>query len=157
MKEGIRITRRWLARGTRISTPNHLFIIFLLSTTPPITLPFHPAYPYPTEPPTMLLTELILSKDTALSQVWIAAHYERKLSKQQALRISVQDSVRESPSFLLLHLSFSSYMLTPLSPALAPLNRGHLERKHRTHRSSDVRTTHARCRSYLFEKDAVLV
>ncbi|KAJ9104443.1 hypothetical protein QFC21_001938 [Naganishia friedmannii] len=43
----------------------------------------------------MLLTELILSKDTALSQVWIAAHYERKLSKQQALRISVQDSVQD--------------------------------------------------------------
>jgi len=43
----------------------------------------------------MLLTELILSKDTALSQVWIAAHYERKLSKQQALRISVRDSVSE--------------------------------------------------------------
>ncbi|KAJ9114630.1 hypothetical protein QFC22_005503 [Naganishia vaughanmartiniae] len=43
----------------------------------------------------MLLTELILSKDTALSQVWIAAHYERKLSKQQALRISVQESVHD--------------------------------------------------------------
>ncbi|KAJ9107024.1 hypothetical protein QFC19_002893 [Naganishia cerealis] len=43
----------------------------------------------------MLLTELILSKDNALSQVWIAAHYERKLSKQQALRISVQDSVQD--------------------------------------------------------------
>jgi hypothetical protein len=41
----------------------------------------------------MLLTELILSKDNVLSQVWIAAHYERKLSKQQALKISVQDSV----------------------------------------------------------------
>lgn len=42
----------------------------------------------------MLLTELILSKDNVLSQVWIAAHYERKLSKQQALKISVEDSVR---------------------------------------------------------------
>ncbi|GHJ84716.1 hypothetical protein NliqN6_1118 [Naganishia liquefaciens] len=43
----------------------------------------------------MLLTELILSKDNVLSQVWIAAHYERKLSKQQALKISVEDSVQD--------------------------------------------------------------
>ena len=45
----------------------------------------------------MLLTELILSKRGPLAKVWLSAHHERKLSKQQALGVDVEESVGESP------------------------------------------------------------
>ncbi|RXK42245.1 hypothetical protein M231_00604 [Tremella mesenterica] len=41
----------------------------------------------------MLLTELILSKRGPLAKVWLSAHHERKLSKQQALGVDVEESV----------------------------------------------------------------
>lgn len=44
----------------------------------------------------MLLTELILSKRGPLAKVWLSAHHERKLSKQQALGVDVGESVGES-------------------------------------------------------------
>ncbi|ORX34377.1 Rec8 like protein-domain-containing protein [Kockovaella imperatae] len=40
----------------------------------------------------MLLTELILSKRGPLAKVWLSAHQERKLSKQQALGVDVEES-----------------------------------------------------------------
>ena len=44
----------------------------------------------------MLLTELILSKRGPLAKVWLSAHHERKLSKQQALGVDVEESVGKS-------------------------------------------------------------
>lgn len=41
----------------------------------------------------MLLTELILSKRGPLAKVWLSAHHERKLSKQQAMGVDVEESV----------------------------------------------------------------
>lgn len=41
----------------------------------------------------MLLTELILAKRGPLAKVWLSAHHERKLSKQQALGVDVGESV----------------------------------------------------------------
>ena len=41
----------------------------------------------------MLLTELILSKRGPLAKVWLSAHQERKLNKQQALGVNVEESV----------------------------------------------------------------
>jgi cohesin complex subunit SCC1 len=41
----------------------------------------------------MLLTELILGKSGPLAKVWLSAHHERKLSKQQALGVDVEQSV----------------------------------------------------------------
>lgn len=41
----------------------------------------------------MLLTELILSKRGPLAKVWLSAHHEKKLSKQQALGVDVGESV----------------------------------------------------------------
>ncbi|KAI9635449.1 Rec8 like protein-domain-containing protein [Dioszegia hungarica] len=41
----------------------------------------------------MLLTELILSKRGPLAKVWLSAHHERKLSKQQTLGVDVEESV----------------------------------------------------------------
>jgi hypothetical protein len=41
----------------------------------------------------MLLTELILSKRGPLAKVWLSAHQERKLSKQQTLGVDVEESV----------------------------------------------------------------
>ncbi|KAK4683603.1 cohesin complex subunit SCC1, partial [Tremellales sp. Uapishka_1] len=41
----------------------------------------------------MLLTELLLSKRGPLAKVWLSAHHERKLSKQQALGVDVEESV----------------------------------------------------------------
>ena len=41
----------------------------------------------------MLLTELILSKRGPLAKVWLSAHHERKLSKQQALGVDVEESI----------------------------------------------------------------
>lgn len=43
----------------------------------------------------MLLTELILSKRGPLAKVWLSAHHERKLSKQQTLGVDVEESVGE--------------------------------------------------------------
>ena len=45
----------------------------------------------------MLVTELILSKRGPLAKVWLSAHHERKLSKQQALGVDVEESVGKSP------------------------------------------------------------
>lgn len=44
----------------------------------------------------MLLSELILSKRGPLAKVWIAAHQERKLSKQATLGVDVEESVGTS-------------------------------------------------------------
>jgi hypothetical protein len=41
----------------------------------------------------MLLTELILSKRGPLAKVWLSAHHERKLNKQQTLGVDVEESV----------------------------------------------------------------
>jgi cohesin complex subunit SCC1 len=43
----------------------------------------------------MLLTELILSKRGPLAKVWLSAHHERKLNKQQTLGVDVEESVGE--------------------------------------------------------------
>lgn len=94
----------------------------------------------------MLLTELILSKDNVLSQVWIAAHYERKLSKQQALKISVQDSVRE---YRIKSYAESGTDHRPIA------DRGYSQGKCRAYSSKDVWAADVGCRSNLFEKDAV--
>lgn len=48
----------------------------------------------------MLLTELILSKRGPLAKVWLSAHHERKLSKQQALGVDVNESVGKYTSRL---------------------------------------------------------
>ena len=47
----------------------------------------------------MLLTELILSKRGPLAKVWLSAHQERKLSKQQTLGVDVGESVGTSSWF----------------------------------------------------------
>ncbi|BEI87237.1 hypothetical protein CcaverHIS002_0705830 [Cutaneotrichosporon cavernicola] len=41
----------------------------------------------------MLLSDLILDKRGSLAKVWLSAHHERKLSKQQALGVDVGESV----------------------------------------------------------------
>jgi cohesin complex subunit SCC1 len=43
----------------------------------------------------MILTELVLAKHGPLAKVWISAHQDRKLSKQQALGVDVSESVGE--------------------------------------------------------------
>jgi hypothetical protein len=41
----------------------------------------------------MFYSEHILAKKGALSKIWIAAHFERKLSKAQLLQTNIQSSV----------------------------------------------------------------
>lgn len=45
----------------------------------------------------MLLSDLVLDKRGSLAKVWLSAHHEKKLSKQQALGVNVEESVGESP------------------------------------------------------------
>ncbi|GMK57083.1 hypothetical protein CspeluHIS016_0309230 [Cutaneotrichosporon spelunceum] len=40
----------------------------------------------------MLLSELILSKRGPLAKIWLSAHHERKLTKQQTISIDIEDS-----------------------------------------------------------------
>ena len=80
----------------------------------------------------MLLTELILSKRGPLAKVWLSAHHERKLSKQQALGVDVEESVGESAETdisvqvlldqLLTFQTPSSPRTRDLSPFACPVN-----------------------------------
>jgi hypothetical protein len=40
----------------------------------------------------MLLSELVLSKRGPLAKIWLSAHHERKLTKQQTLNVDIEDS-----------------------------------------------------------------
>jgi hypothetical protein len=51
----------------------------------------------------MPLNDLILSKRGPLAKVWLSAHHERKLSKQQALGVDVGETVGGSWCFLIPH------------------------------------------------------
>jgi hypothetical protein len=44
----------------------------------------------------MFYSDVILSKRGALGNIWLAAHWERRLSKAQLLRTSVEKGVGES-------------------------------------------------------------
>src|SRR5690348_10382364 len=51
----------------------------------------------------MPLNDLILSKRGPLAKVWLSAHHERKLSKQQALGVDVGETVGGSWWLLIPH------------------------------------------------------
>lgn len=43
----------------------------------------------------MFYSQFVLSKKGPLSKIWLAAHWERKLSKAQIFETNVQDAVDE--------------------------------------------------------------
>lgn len=43
----------------------------------------------------MFYAQFVLSKKGPLSKIWLAAHWERKLSKAQIFETNVQDAVDE--------------------------------------------------------------
>jgi hypothetical protein len=49
----------------------------------------------------MFYSDVVLSKKGSLAKVWLAAHWERKLSKSQFLQTNIQSSVGK--------ISFPSY------------------------------------------------
>lgn len=48
----------------------------------------------------MFYSEAILSRRGPLARVWLAAHYERKLSKNQTLQTDIGQSVGKQPHWL---------------------------------------------------------
>lgn len=48
----------------------------------------------------MFYSEAILSRRGPLARVWLAAHYERKLSKNQTLQTDIGQSVGKLPHWI---------------------------------------------------------
>ena len=93
----------------------------------------------------MLLTELILSKRGPLAKVWLSAHHEKKLSKQQALGVDVGESVGTSVKTLENHKQGKADLI----------DRGDFRAGGWTGHTTSVWTIDAGCHANLFKKGTI--
>lgn len=56
----------------------------------------------------MFYAQFVLSKKGSLAKIWLAAHWEKKLSKAQIYETNVQDAVKEilQPTVHFIHFNF---------------------------------------------------